>query len=176
MKKRLMTTLLAVCALSASADTWTDPDTGIVWNYTVSGGKAQVGIGGNSGTRAVLTSTTGEITIPSTLGGNPVTSVGAYAFSGCGKLTSVTIPNSVTNIGEYAFRNCSDALFDATTIPGVKLVGGWAVGYTSSLSGPLDLTGVRGIGENVFSYCSALTSVTIPGGVARIGDFRSSAR
>ena len=50
MKAKLMTMLLAAGALSASADTWTDPDTGIVWNYTVSGGKAQVGIGGYNGT------------------------------------------------------------------------------------------------------------------------------
>ncbi|MBR4616001.1 MAG: leucine-rich repeat domain-containing protein, partial [Kiritimatiellae bacterium] len=98
-----------VIALGSALGAWADTETvdGIVWNYTVSDGKAQVGIGGNSGTRAVLTSTTGEITIPSTLGGNPVTSVGAYAFSGCGKLTSVTIPNSVTSIGSYAFYGCS---------------------------------------------------------------------
>ena len=169
MKRKLAAMFLAA---GAALGAWADTETvgGIVWNYTVSGGKAQVGIGGYNGTRAVSTSTTGAIAIPSTLGGHPVTSVKEYAFDGCSGLTSVTIPDGVTSIERDAFRGC-DALFDTTTIPGVKLVGGWAVGYTSSLPGPLDLTGVRGIGENAFRNCSGLTSVTIPDGVKSIGSY-----
>ena len=67
---------LTAMALAAGVTlgAWADTETvgGIVWNYTVSAGKAQVGIGGYNGTRAVSTSTTGAITIPPTLGGNPV--------------------------------------------------------------------------------------------------------
>ena len=40
------------------------------------------------------TSISGEIIIPSTLGGYPVTTIGNDAFSDCGKLTNVTIPDS----------------------------------------------------------------------------------
>lgn len=38
--------------------------------------------------------------------GNNVTSIGHYAFSRCYELTSVTISNSVTSIEDYAFNEC----------------------------------------------------------------------
>ncbi len=41
-------------------------------------------------------------TIPSS-----VTSIGEYAFSGCGSLTTIIIPNSVARIGKSAFSGCS---------------------------------------------------------------------
>ena len=169
MKRKLAAMFLAA---GAALGAWADTETvgGIVWNYTVSGGKAQVGIGGNSGTRAVLTSTTGEITIPSTLGGNPVTSVGAYAFSGCGKLTSVTIPNSVTNIGEYAFRNCSG--LTSVTIPdSVTSIGSDGFYSCSGLTNVTIGSGVTSIGSAAFRYCSGLMSVTIPDGVTSLGSY-----
>ena len=100
---------------------------------------------------------------------NGVTRIEGAVFSGCTNLTSVTIPDSMTSIGTGAFYGCSESLFDTATIPGVSLVDGWVVGYTGALSGDLDLTGVRGIGEGAFKGCSGLTSVTIPDGVTNIG-------
>ena len=48
----------------------------------------------------------GAVTIPSTLGGKPVTAIGGGAFYGCSELTSVTIPEGVTEIGNLAFNGC----------------------------------------------------------------------
>ena len=105
-----------------------------------------------------------SVTIP-----DSVTSIHG-AFYGCSGLTNVTIPDSVTYVSGEAFYGCSATLFDTNSIPGVKLVDGWVVGYTEALSGDLDLTGVRGIGGGAFEECSGLTSVTIPDSMTRIGD------
>lgn len=98
-----------------------------------------------------------------------LTSIGEWAFSECYSLANATIPDSVTHIGSRAFDNCDDSLYDTTTIAGVKLVDGWAVGYTDPSPESLDLTGVRGIGDHAFSDCSDIAAVTIGDGVANIG-------
>jgi len=48
----------------------------------------------------------GDVTIPDTIDGYLVTSIGDAAFYNK-FMTSVTIPNSVTSIGEEAFENCT---------------------------------------------------------------------
>src|SRR5258708_23541 len=49
----------------------------------------------------------GDVTIPDTINGLPVTSIGGSAFDHCTSLTTVTIPNSVTSILDYAFYSCA---------------------------------------------------------------------
>ena len=106
-----------------------------------------------------------DMTIP-----EGVMSIGEFAFSGCYGLTNVVIPDSVTSIGSDAFRGC-DALYDTYSVQGVCLLDGWAVGRSQWVFGDLDLTGIRGIADRVFSYCDGLESVTIPDGVQRIGSW-----
>lgn len=50
----------------------------------------------------------GNLTIPNTINGLPVTGIGSNAFQYNPNLTSVTIPNSVAAIGDQAFYGCSN--------------------------------------------------------------------
>ena len=128
--------------------------------------------------------------------GDGVTNIGTSAFTGCRNLKRVTIPQyvcsasmkkvfpsaytsithvaisaDVTSIKSGAFKGCADSVFDTASIPGVTLVDGWAIGSIETLSGTLNLTGVRGIGAKAFYKCTGLTgTVVIPPGARGIGD------
>ena len=101
----------------------------------------------NNGTITITkyTGSGGDVTIPDTINGLPVTSIGDSAFSDCTSLTSITMPNSVTEIGDGAFVRCS--------------------GLTNVTIG----NSVTSIGDEAFAECQGLTSVIIPGSVTRMG-------
>ena len=167
--------VLSVVALAA-VGAWADTETvgGYTWTYRINGDAAEIC---NGGSCAVSPSPTGAVTIPSTLGGKPVTSIGYYAFSGCSGLTSVTIGNSVTSIGYYAFEDCSGSrsFSVAEGNPSYKSVSGLLLtkdGKTlvAGVNGDVAIPdGVTSIGDRAFSGCSGLTRVTIPNGVTSIG-------
>ena len=50
---------------------------------------------------------TGNVVIPDTYDGFPVTSIGQGAFANCTTITAVSIPSNVKTIGSRAFENCS---------------------------------------------------------------------
>ena len=77
------------------------------YTYTVTDSKATI--------TAVDTSISGDVIIPSTLGGYPVTSIDEGAFDCCTNVQSITIPASVTSIGERAFAWCEN--LTSITIP-----------------------------------------------------------
>ena len=111
---------------------------------------------------------TGELVIPDTIGGNPVTSIGDYAFNGCTSLTSITIGNGVTSIGEGAFIDCRS--LTSITIPdGVTSIGDDLFTNCSSLTSVTIGNGVTSIRNYAFWACTSLTRITIGNGVTRIG-------
>lgn len=101
------------------------------YTYTVIDSKARITDYTGSGT---------TITVPDTLGGYPVTSIGIYAFSYCNTLTAVTLPDSVEDIKNYAF-------YQSTKITTVNLG-----------------AGVNMLGISVFARCTKLTQINAPAG------------
>ncbi len=83
-----------------------------------------------------------KVTIP-----NGIITIGANAFKGCVKLTTISIPNSVESIGANAFSGCKK-LKTVTLKSGSKL---------------------KTIGDKAFYKCVALTKITITKNVTKIG-------
>jgi len=109
----------------------------------------------------------GNVTIPSKIGGKPVTVIGDRAFDGCTSLTGITIPNSVTSILEAAFGACSS--LTSITIPdSVTQINSMTfincIGLTSvTISNKVTIIGAR-----AFDGCTGLTGITIPNSVNKI--------
>ncbi|OLN25569.1 N-acetylmuramoyl-L-alanine amidase [Desulfosporosinus metallidurans] len=109
------------------------------YTYTVTDGEVQITKYSGSG---------GIVTIPSTLSGFPVTSIGDDAFvdwSGT-SITSISIPQGVTSIGNTAFWGCK--------------------GLTS-ISIP---QGVISIGNGAFSNCTGLIAISFNSATTTIYD------
>ena len=104
---------------------------GYTWSYSIKNGEAAIMSpsdkldGGTRDECAVSPRPTGNVTIPSALGGAKVTSIGDRAFAYCREMKSVTIPKSVTNIGRSAFFNCW-GLSEVTIPEGVVSIGAFA--------------------------------------------------
>ncbi|MCC8072753.1 MAG: leucine-rich repeat protein, partial [Clostridiales bacterium] len=114
-----------------------DTDTNSDFEYEVlDDGTAE--ITGYSGTET-------DITIPSTIDGYTVTSIGDYAFEFNDDLTSITIPDGVTSIGEWSFAGCYNLV---------------------NLDIPDSVTNINNC---AFLLCIGLTSITIPDSVMSIG-------
>ena len=115
-------------------------------------------------------SASGKLTIPSKIGGYPVTKIGQEAFSGCSELTSVKIPDGVTSIGENAFSGCAN--LKSVTVPdSVKSIGKFAFFCCLNLTDIKIPNKVKIINEGVFYYCDSLKTINIPKGVTKIDDY-----
>ncbi|MDA7502746.1 leucine-rich repeat protein, partial [bacterium] len=111
---------------------------------------------------------TGELVIPPTIEGNPVTSIGDGAFGNCFTLTNITLPDSVVSIGDYAIAGCF-SLASITIGDGVISIGESAF-RGSRLKSITIPNSVTSIGNQAFTQCFSLASITIGSGVTSIGN------
>ena len=186
--KKAITISIFLMAWTASHASRTETVNGITWTYEPSGYASiqnwQSGVGYRS---AISTTITGAITVPSTLGGVPVRSIGQSAFLGCSGITSITIPDSITGIHDSAFSGC-DGLADEdgfviirgklysyvgssseVIVPNNVTIGDFAFYDCDTLESVIISEGVKNIGAYSFSGCKKLAQVTIPNSVTNIG-------
>jgi hypothetical protein len=99
----------------------------------------------------------GNVTIPSTIDGLPVTSIGDSAFLNSSNLTGITIGNNVANIANWAFFGCSG--LTRITIPDrVTNIQDAAVGGFGN-----------GVAGGVFWGCASLTNIVVGKGLSYLG-------
>lgn len=94
----------------------------------------------------------GEVIVPDTIEGSPVTAIGEKAFSGLQYITKITLPETVNTIGKLAFYQCE-------SMTGINL--------------PSGLTTIE---YGTFSLCTSLTSLRIPATVTKINPEAFSCR
>lgn len=111
----------------------------------------------------------GEVIIPDTIEGYPVTAIGENAFANCSRITSIVIPDCVKNIEEFAFSSCN-GLVNATIGAGVTTLGQNIFWSCQKLENVVIKEGVKYISREMFSQCQNLRAVSIPQSVTSIGE------
>ncbi len=130
------------------------------YTYTVLDGKATI--------IDVDESISGDVVIPSTLGGFPVTAIGDKAFQYCKKLKSIVVPDFIESMGTYVFSDCytleSFVLSEKITqIPEATFFSCY------SLKEICLNENIVGIGDGAFAYCSNIKEITLPSSLKTIG-------
>ena len=151
--------------------------------YTVTDGKATI--------TASKSTISGDVTIPSSIEGYPLTKIGMNAFGFRYNITSVTVSDGIKEIGDDAFAgsynikkinlpesvvSIGDTAFFETGISSISLsrnvtsIGNGAFQSCVKLTSLIIPEGVTKIENNTFYQCMNLTSVAIPESVKSIGN------
>lgn len=129
----------------------------------------------------------GNITIPSTLGGYPVREISGNAFSDRVNITSIVVPESVKYIeggGWYDYSNeksprygafsCCTSLKSVTFLGNKTEIGHYAFFGCTALKNVELPKKIEYLNQNVFEGCSALESIYLPETLRGIGVFAFS--
>lgn len=108
----------------------------------------------------------GELIVPATYKGLPVTEVGEFAFSDL-NAQKIVLPESVLRIDDYAFSYCAA---EEIVLPQTMQFLGDAAFYFCSNLQKINLPeGIERVGDSAFYFCSSLREIVIPDSVVEIG-------
>ena len=118
----------------------------------------------------------GNVTIPATIEGLPVTVIGGAAFTDNKTVTAITIPDSVTRLAD-GLGSFAGAFTDCTALTNAVLGNGIVYMATATFDNCTRLAQVHipesltAISPLAFALCQSLTNVTLPPSVRYIGRF-----
>ncbi|PXA02865.1 hypothetical protein DDZ13_14945 [Coraliomargarita sinensis] len=161
-QKSILFLVMAICLNAGHGATFQVEGTNIVLTYQDGGSPDTVAISDCN------TDASGELLIPSIIGGKNVTSIGDRAFYDCDQLTSVVIPETVDEIGEWAFFRCY-SLASASLPDNITTIRLNTFRYCRELDSITIPDSVTTIGEGAFAGCSKLSEIVIPTNVTSIG-------
>lgn len=121
----------------------------------------------NTGVITKYTGNGGNVVIPTSIGGQTVTSIGAFAFQNMTNIESVTMPSSLRRIEESAFDGCIN-LRKVDLNQGLAYIGDKAFKNNTNLSSIWIPSTVTEIAYAAFCY-AGLTSAYIPDTVKNVG-------
>ena len=162
---KILSVLLAVIMILSAAPTVTFTafaETEGIFTYSIYNGEIVL-------TGLTDKSYSGELNIPSTLGGYTVTSIDWFAFSDCTKITSAIIPDSVNYIDRYAFSGCT-GLTDISIPNSISAI---LEGTFEDCTGLKTISipdSVTSIGYCAFSGCTELSDISMPSDITSIHD------
>ena len=109
-----------------------------------------------------------DVTIPDTIDGKKVMSIGRNAFSSCKNLVSVEMSDNITSIGWGSFSACTN-LKNVIISNSVISIDKYAFIRCTSLDNIIIPDSVINIGDFAFDDCENLNNITIPNSVLKIG-------
>jgi uncharacterized protein YjdB len=133
------------------------------YTYTINSDGVSVTITGYSGSG-------GNITIPGSLGGLPVTAFKSGVFKNNTTLTGVIIPQGVTSIPDEAFYGCRN-LASAALPQGITYIGRDAFNICQKLTGIELPDSVQKIGNYAFYLCTLLDEIDLPDSLSECGNW-----
>ncbi len=112
----------------------------------------------------------GNVVVPATINGKPVTAIGDGAFGTDSTPTGISMPPTVTRIGKRAFVNCHR--LENIVIPsGVTTIENSTFAQCSALKSVTMPAGLTHIGAKAFTQCDSLENIVIPSNVKTLGHF-----